>query len=78
MGYRDWDNNDAKGMARNLAAIAVAVTITVNDLVRGKTVACKDILEMSAIVEQIKEASEGFKVMLDAAAQFEGEQVLEY
>ena len=78
MGYRDWDNESAGGMARNLAAIAVAVTITVNDLVRGKTVECKDILEMSAIVEQIKSASGGFKIMLDAAAQFEGEQVLEY
>lgn len=78
MGYRDWDNDSAGGMARNLAAIAVALTITVDDLVKGKFVACKDILEMSAIVEQIKSACEGFKVMLDAASQFEGEQVLEY
>ena len=78
LGYRDWDNETAKGMARNLAAIAVAITITVDDLVKGKTVVCKDILEMSAIVAQIKQATEGFKVMLDTAAQFEGEQVLEY
>lgn len=78
MGYRDSDNQSAGGMARNLAAIAVAVTITANDLVTGKTIECKDILEMSAIVEQIKSACEGFKVILDAAAQFEGEQVLEY
>ena len=78
LGYRESDNHNAKGMARNLAAIAVAITITADDLVRGKTVACKDILEMSAIVEQIKSATEGFKVMLDTAAQFEGEQVLEY
>lgn len=78
MGYRDWDNDTAKGMARNLAAIAVAITITADDLVKGKTIVCKDIMEMSAIVEQIKSATEGLKIILETAAQFEGEQVLEY
>ena len=78
MGYNDAENYSAGGMARNLAAIAVAITITVEDLVRGKTMSCKDILEMSAIVEQLKSASESFKIMLDAASQFEGEQVVDY
>ncbi len=78
MGYNAYDNESAGGMARNLAAIAVAITITVDDLIRGKTVACKDILEMMAIVEQVKGACGNFKAMLDAASQFDGEEILEY
>lgn len=78
MGYNEYANETAGGMARNLAAIAVAITITVDDLVRGKTVACKDIPEMMAIVEQVKGACGNFKGMLDAASQFEGEEVLDY
>lgn len=78
MGYNEHDNDTAGGMARNLAAIAAAITITVDDLVRGKTINCKDILEMMAIVEQVKSACGNFKAMLEAAAQFEGEEVIEY
>jgi len=78
MGYNPHGNDTAGGMLRNVAAIAAAITITVNDLIRGRTVECKDILEMTAIVEQIKHACENFKSMLDAAAQFEGEEVIDY
>lgn len=78
MGYNEYDNDTAGGMARNFAAIAAAITITVDDLVRGKNINCKDIMEMMAIVEQVKGACGNFKAMLEAAAQFEGEEVFEY
>jgi hypothetical protein len=78
MGYNEHANDSAGGMARNLAAIAAAITITVDDLVRGKTINCKDILEMMAIVEQVKGACGNFKAMLEASAQFEGEETIDY
>lgn len=78
MGYNEHANDSAGGMARNLAAIAAAITISVDDLVRGKNLNCKDILEMMAIVEQVKGACGNFKAMLDAAAQFDGEEVIDY
>ena len=65
-------------VANRLAALALNLKITVDDLVKGKCVECKDILEMLAAEELIKEACENFKRMLDAAAQFGGEQVLEF
>lgn len=51
--------------------------ITVNDLENGKRVECKDILEMLGAEGQIKEAAQTFKQVLDAAAHFGGEEVLE-
>ena len=78
LGYNPHGNDSAGGMLRNVAAIAAAITLTVNDLVRGHTIECKDILEMSAICEQIKQACATFKMMLDEAAGFEGEEVIDY
>ncbi|MEM7083063.1 MAG: hypothetical protein AAF465_10040 [Pseudomonadota bacterium] len=54
------------------------VELRVNDLVHGKSVTCKDILEMMGIENQIRGACEQFKLMLDAASGFEGETVIEY
>ena len=78
LGYNPHENDSAGGMLRNAAALAAAITLTVNDLVRGRTIECKDIVEMTAIVEQIKLACEHFKVLLDTAAGFEGEEILDY
>lgn len=54
------------------------VELRVNDLVVGKSITCKDILEMMGIENQIRTACEQFKLMLDAASNFEGETVIEY
>lgn len=54
------------------------IEITVDDLVSGKQVDCKDIIEMIAVEEQVKEACKNFKTVLDTAAQFGGEQVIEF
>ncbi len=78
MGYNPHSNDTAGGMVRNLAAIAAAITITVDDLMRGKTVNCKDIMEMMAIEDQVKGACENFKAMLDAAANFDGEEAIDF
>ena len=53
------------------------ITITADDLVIGKSVDCKDIVEMSAVEEQIKEACALFKVILESAAHFEEEEIIE-
>ena len=78
LGYNPHAIDTAGEMARNLAAITVAITISVDDLVKGRTINCKDIMEMLAIVEQVKGACGNFKAMLDSAATFDGEEIIEY
>ncbi len=66
-----------RSLARNLAFAATVLTITINDLVRGRVVECKDILEMLAIEDQIRSACGVFKNVLESAAFFDGEEVIE-
>lgn len=65
------------GMASRLAWKATMITVTVNDLASGKKVEAKDIVEMLAIEDQIREAAKTFKAVLDAAAHFGGEEAIE-
>jgi hypothetical protein len=65
------------GLLGMIARAATGIEITVDNLVRGKQIEIKDIIEMIATEEQIKEASANFKRVLDTAAQFGGEQVIE-
>lgn len=65
------------GVASRLAWKAVTLRITVNDLASGKKVEAKDIVEMLAIEEHIREAATTFKQVLDAASHFGGEEVVE-
>jgi hypothetical protein len=64
------------GVASRLAINMINLTITVNDLEKGKTIECKDIVEMLAVEDQIKEAASTFKAVLDAASTFGGEEVV--
>ena len=64
------------GLASRLAFKAVNTTVYVKDLLNGKTIECRDILEMLAIEEQIRIAAQNFKAMLDAARTFGGEEVM--
>ena len=66
------------GLASRLAFKMMNITVTVDDLIHGKHLECKDIVEMRAVEEQIKEASQTFKDILDTAAQFGGEEVIEF
>ena len=66
-----------KGIARNVAAIATALTIRIDDLISGTAVECKDIVEMLTVEEQIVAACQTFKAILQSAAYFDGEEVVE-
>lgn len=65
------------GVASRLAYHAMNISISVADLEGGKRIDCKDIMEMLAIEDQVKEAAETFKNVLEAAASFGGEEVIE-
>lgn len=64
------------GVASRLAYKAMNISISVGDLENGKRIDCKDILEMLAIEEQVREAAHTFKNVLEAAASFGGEEVV--
>lgn len=51
--------------------------ITVNDLVKGRSVKCRDILEVLEVEKDIRVAAELFADILRAAAWFGGEEVVE-
>jgi hypothetical protein len=65
------------GMASRVAFRMLNVSVSVNDLTNGKRIDCKDIVEMLAVEEQIKEAAQTFVAVLHAAKTFGGEEVLE-
>lgn len=65
------------GVASRLAFKMMNLKVTVNDLASGKSIECKDIVEMLAVEEQIREAAQTFKNVLGAAANFGGEEVIE-
>ena len=65
------------GVASRLAFKMMNLTVSVNDLSDGKKIDCKDIVEMLAVEDQIKEAAQTFKNVLEAAANFGGEEVIE-
>jgi hypothetical protein len=65
------------GMASRLAYKAITINVSVNDLANGKKIEVKDIVEMLAVEEQIKEAAQTFIAVLSAAAQFGGDEIIE-
>jgi len=52
-------------------------TVTVSDLENGRRIECKDIFDMLETEQQIKEAAQTFKHMLDACKQFGVQGVIE-
>lgn len=66
------------GLASRLALKAMNISVSVDDLTKGKQIECKDIVEMLAVEEQLREACQTFKEVLTAAAHFGGEEVIEY
>lgn len=53
------------------------VSITVNDLEKGKTVYMKDVVELLELEEKIVEACKMLKALLEVMASFGGERVIE-
>ncbi len=76
--YSETTLGHIKAIGKGLAAMAMNITITANDLVNGRTIECKDIIEMRAAEDQLKEACLMFKEILESAAHFEGEEVIEF
>lgn len=72
------DYKSTKGIIRNFSAAAMNINLTVDDLVKGRTIECKDISEMLQAEETVKSACEGLKNLLEACAGFEGEEVIDY
>ena len=64
------------GLASRLAFKAMNISVSVDDLTSGKRVECKDIVEMLAVEDQLKEAFKTFKIVLEAAATFGGEEIV--
>jgi hypothetical protein len=64
------------GLASKLAFNAMNISVSVNDLTNGKRIECKDIVEMLAVEEQIKQAAVTFKQVLNAAVHFGGEEAI--
>lgn len=56
---------------------AMNISISVGDLVHGKRVECKNIIEMLAVEDQVREAAKTFKLVLNAATHFGGEEAIE-
>jgi len=50
---------------QRLAFKMMNITVTIDELVDGKHIECKDIVEMRAVEEQIKEACQNFKMVLE-------------
>jgi len=65
------------GAASRLAWKATTLNVSVDDLTGGKRIEIKDIVEMIAIEEQIKEAATTFAAVLHAASTFGGEEIVE-
>ena len=65
------------GLASRVAFKMMYISVSVDDLTDGKKIDCKDIVEMLAVEEQIKEAAQTFKSVLEAAAHFGGEEIVE-
>ncbi|HTK34942.1 MAG TPA: hypothetical protein VL358_06590 [Caulobacteraceae bacterium] len=65
------------GIASRLAWKAITINISVNDLAHGKRVEAKDVIELLAIEEHIREAAQTFAQVLNAAKHFGGEEVVE-
>ncbi|MBN8981610.1 MAG: hypothetical protein J0I29_10120 [Rhizobiales bacterium] len=65
------------GLASRMAFHAMNISVNIGELVNGKRIECKNILEMLAVEDQIKEAAIRFKQVLHAATYFGGEEAFE-
>jgi hypothetical protein len=71
------EEESVKGLAKFWLKHMLNLTIQVKELVDGKTIECKDIMEMLAAEDQVREAAQNFVIMLRSAMGFGGEEVVE-
>lgn len=72
----DVDRNSLSGLASIVKWRITNLSVSVKDLLQGKRIECKDIMEMLGAEDQIREAAQNFKAVLQAAAGFGGEEVV--
>ena len=65
------------GITATIAAKATNQILSVNDLVNGKEITCKDITEMIAAEEQVVDGCHALARILYACQHFEGEEVID-
>lgn len=70
-------SNEYAQLGHTLSWRFMNLLITVKDLENGRRIECKDIVEMLGVEEQLRQAAQTFKAILDAAAHFDGEEVVE-
>jgi hypothetical protein len=82
--YKKYDLDRLDKVASGLAGFfagALAgmdqVEINARDLENGRRIECKNIVEMLGVEGLIKEAAANFRAVLEAAAKFGGEEVIE-
>ncbi len=66
-----------RGLASTIAAKAFNQILSVNDMVDGKEIVCKDITEMIAAEEQIKDACVSLSRILHMCRHFGGEEIID-
>lgn len=66
-----------RGLASTLSAKFFDHILSVNDMIQGKEIACKDITEMIASEEQIKDACQNLTRILYMCSHFDGEEVID-
>lgn len=66
-----------KGFTMTLAAKATNQILSVNSLVKGTEITCKDISEMIAAEEQIREGCQALARILYVCRHFEGEEIVD-
>ena len=72
----DVDRQSLSGLASIVKWRLTNLSVSVKDLIQGKRVECKDSMEMLGAEDQIREAAQNFKAILQAAAGFGGEEVV--
>ncbi|MBP9158502.1 MAG: hypothetical protein KBF53_12105 [Sphingobium sp.] len=70
------------GLLKNLFATLTArsrgLILTSNDFVKGRSIVCKDIVEMLDAEAQVRKAADGFYAILVACREFGSEEVITY
>lgn len=69
--------NIVGALGRLVAAKAFNIRLTINDLTEGRTIECKEITEMIAVESQIRDACDVLMSVLETAAHFGGEEIVE-
>jgi len=75
--YSDVEGDPAASAWKAIKTIATSTVINVSNLAYGRTIECKNFMEIMQIEQQVITACQNLKSILEAMANFEGERVIE-